>query len=217
MPGSVVELPPGCMHNQPVGINLSEKQAKEAPPSPSQLWLASPEELPLLPPSPLVASSSRPIPAAPNPCLETIKELANFEVCHMYREQNRIVDTLVKQALICPIALNILNIVDDIPDELRDKLREDQLGASFQGENMQSLLSIHDTLNFGAATDGFEAVESLDLFLAKLSLRLSLCSFNLEASSFWYSAASVLALAILCFFWAMRALFLWRVNGVTSL
>lgn len=59
------------------------------------------------------------------------------------------------------------------------------------------------------------ALESLDLLLAKLSLRRSLCSFNLEARSFWYSAASDFALAILFFLSAILALFLWRVRGVT--
>ena len=61
------------------------------------------------------------------------------------------------------------------------------------------------------------ALESLDLLLAKLSLRRSLCSFNLEARSFWYSAASDLALAILFFLSAILARFRWSVRGVTSL
>jgi hypothetical protein len=68
-----------------------------------------------------------------------------------------------------------------------------------------------------AAIDGLDAAESLDLFLAKLSLRRSLCSFNLEARSFWYSAASDLALAILFFLSAILARFLCKVNGVTNL
>lgn len=68
-----------------------------------------------------------------------------------------------------------------------------------------------------AATDGLEAAESLDLLFAKLSLRRSRCSFNRLASSFWYSAASDLAFAILFFFSAILARFLWSVNGVTSL
>lgn len=61
------------------------------------------------------------------------------------------------------------------------------------------------------------AAESLDLFLAKLSLRRSRCSFNLEASSFWYSAASDLAFVTLFFFSAILARFLCKVKGVTSL
>jgi hypothetical protein len=68
-----------------------------------------------------------------------------------------------------------------------------------------------------AATDGLEAIESLDLFFAKLSLRRSRCSFNRVASSFWYSAASDMAFAILFFLSEILARFLWRVNGVTSL
>ena len=68
-----------------------------------------------------------------------------------------------------------------------------------------------------AATDGLEAIDSLDLFFAKLSLRRSRCSFNRVASSFWYSAASDLAFAILFFLSEILARFLWRVNGVTSL
>lgn len=67
-----------------------------------------------------------------------------------------------------------------------------------------------------AATDGFEAADSLDLLLAKLSLLRSLCSLSLEASSFWYSAASDLALAILFFFSEILERFLCNVNGVTS-
>lgn len=65
--------------------------------------------------------------------------------------------------------------------------------------------------------EGLEAPERRDLFLAKLSLRRSRCSFNLAASSFWYSAASDLALAIRCFFCAILARFLCRVSGVTNL
>jgi hypothetical protein len=65
--------------------------------------------------------------------------------------------------------------------------------------------------------DGLEAMESLDLFLAKLSLRRSLCSFNLVARSFWYSAASDLALAILFFLSEILARFLCKVKGVTNL
>lgn len=65
--------------------------------------------------------------------------------------------------------------------------------------------------------DGLEAAESFDLLLAKLSLLRSLCSLSLEASNFWYSAASDLALAILFFFSAIRLLFLCKVRGVTSL
>ena len=65
--------------------------------------------------------------------------------------------------------------------------------------------------------DGLEAPESLDLLFAKLSLRRSRCSFNLVARSFWYSAASALAFAILFFFSEILARFLWSVNGVTSL
>ena len=61
------------------------------------------------------------------------------------------------------------------------------------------------------------ALEILDLLLAKLSLRRSLCSFNLDARSFWYSAASDFAFAILFFLSAILARFLWRVRGVTSL
>ena len=68
-----------------------------------------------------------------------------------------------------------------------------------------------------AATACLEAVESLDLLFARLSLRRSLCSFNLEARSFWYSAASDFAFAILFFFSAILARFLWSVKGVTSL
>ena len=60
-------------------------------------------------------------------------------------------------------------------------------------------------------------MESLDLFLAKLSLRRSLCSFNLVARSFWYSAASDLALAILFFLSEILARFLCKVKGVTNL
>ena len=67
-----------------------------------------------------------------------------------------------------------------------------------------------------AVTVGLEALEILDLRLAKLSLRRSLCSFNLEASSFWYSAASDFALEILFFLSAILARFLWRVKGVTK-
>src|SRR4051812_35798947 len=48
-----------------------------------------------------------------------------------------------------------------------------------------------------------------------LSLRRSLCSFSLCASSFWYSAASDFFLAILFFLSAILARFLWRVKGVT--
>ena len=59
-----------------------------------------------------------------------------------------------------------------------------------------------------AAADGFVAVESLELFLAKLSLLLSLCSFMRVARSFWYSAAYDLALTILFFLSAILALFL---------
>lgn len=65
--------------------------------------------------------------------------------------------------------------------------------------------------------DGLDAAESRDLFFAKLSLRLSLCSFNLDARSFWYSAASDFAFAILFFLSAILALFLCNVNGVTNL
>lgn len=68
-----------------------------------------------------------------------------------------------------------------------------------------------------AATDGLEAAERRDLFFAKLSLLRSRCSFNRVASSFWYSAASDLALAILFFFSAIRARFLCNVRGVTNL
>nr|GFA96992.1 hypothetical protein [Tanacetum cinerariifolium] len=38
--------------------------------------------------------------------------------------------------------------------------------------------------------DGLEAVESLDLFFAKLSLHFSLCSFNLLARSFWVNGVT---------------------------
>lgn len=68
-----------------------------------------------------------------------------------------------------------------------------------------------------AAIDGLDAAESLDLLLAKLSLRRSRCSFNRLASSFWYSAASALAFAILFFLSAILALFLCNVKGVTNL
>ena len=70
-----------------------------------------------------------------------------------------------------------------------------------------------------AAIDGLDPVERWDatLFLAKLSLLRSCCSFNLEASSFWYSAASDFALTIRFFFSAILWRFLCKVNGVTSL
>ncbi|CAA6658858.1 unnamed protein product [Spirodela intermedia] len=60
--------------------------------------------------------------------------------------------------------------------------------------------------------EGLEAAERRDLFLARLSLLLSLCSFSLAASSFWYSAASDLALAILFFLSAILARFLCSVR-----
>lgn len=72
-------------------------------------------------------------------------------------------------------------------------------------------------LTLQAAAEGFEAAERRDLFLARLSLLRSRCSFKRVASSFWYSAASDLALAILFFFSAILARFLCNVKGVTSL
>jgi hypothetical protein len=54
-------------------------------------------------------------------------------------------------------------------------------------------------------------------FFAKLSLRCSRCSLIRRAKSFWYSAASVLALTTLCFLIATLRRFLCKVKGVTSL
>jgi hypothetical protein len=56
-------------------------------------------------------------------------------------------------------------------------------------------------------TTAFEALEILDLFFAKLALRRSLCSFNREAGSFRFSAASDYALEILVVLSAILALF----------
>ncbi len=71
--------------------------------------------------------------------------------------------------------------------------------------------------DYYAETSAFEATEARDArFFAKLSLRCSRCSLRRNASSFWYSAASFLALTILFFLIAILRRFLCRVTGVTS-
>jgi len=54
-------------------------------------------------------------------------------------------------------------------------------------------------------------------FFARLSLLCSRCSLIRSARSFWYSAASVLAFATLCFLIATLWRFLCKVRGVTNL
>nr|GMC64988.1 DNA annealing helicase and endonuclease ZRANB3 isoform X1 [Ipomoea batatas] len=52
-----------------------------------------------------------------------------MEVRHVYLEQNRVADELAKHALTHQMGLIM---IDDVPSGLKDKLREDQLGARFQ-------------------------------------------------------------------------------------
>lgn len=61
-------------------------------------------------------------------CKGLAKRFTTLEFRHVYREQNRVADTLTKQALPQPLGLIIL---EEALYELRDMVREDQMGAKF--------------------------------------------------------------------------------------
>lgn len=62
-------------------------------------------------------------------CITMSKRFANIQFVHVYREQNRIADTLAKQAFTQPTGITMLN---QAPSELRELIREEQMGAQVQ-------------------------------------------------------------------------------------
>nr|GMD16120.1 nuclear speckle splicing regulatory protein 1-like [Ipomoea batatas] len=60
--------------------------------------------------------------------LEMLKEFVSVHMRHIYREQNRIADALVKKVLSHNMGLIA---IETIPNELKDAVREDQIGVRF--------------------------------------------------------------------------------------
>nr|GLL49984.1 uncharacterized protein LOC109190924 [Ipomoea trifida] len=67
-----------------------------------------------------------------NRCFGLTRRFANVQFRNVFREQNRVADSLAKQALSLPIGLTT---VAEPPGELRDWIREDQMGARFNRQS----------------------------------------------------------------------------------